>query len=79
MKLIISGSIHWAPSVQGERGLETIREFLQGLGMWQYQVITVNFVRCNNSILVMSEYIHFWEMLTEVYKDETTLFALKSE
>lgn len=63
------------PIVKREH-LETIGEFLQRLGIWWYQEITINFVTCHNGILVMYEYIHFLETFPEVYKGEMTLFAL---
>lgn len=69
-------------TVKGERDVRQIREFLQDLGIWWYQGITVNFVRYGNGIplmYLMYENIHLLEMLTEVYKSKMTLFALKSE
>lgn len=66
-------------TVKGEREVRQIAEFLQDLGVWWYQGITVNFVRYGNGIPLMYENIHLLELLTEVYKSKMTLFALKSE
>lgn len=66
-------------TVKGERDGRQIAEFLQDLGIWCYQGITVNFVNYGNGIPLMYENIHLLEMLTEVYKSKMTLFALKSE